>query len=109
LPVFFPTGEDAFPALIAAHRLFAASAIAFRPAALNLGLRRTGVGVETAWAAALIAAGRPRRFAGPCRACIAAFEATPLRNEQSNYLFDFHDWIVTLAVVTFLNAIPPTA
>jgi len=38
----FANGEAALPALIAAHRLRAASAMAFRPAALSLRLRRLG-------------------------------------------------------------------
>lgn len=38
----FANGEGALPAFIAAHRFLAASAIAFRPAALNLRLRRLG-------------------------------------------------------------------
>jgi len=38
----FANGEAALPALIAAHLFRAASEIAFRPAALNFRLRRTG-------------------------------------------------------------------
>jgi hypothetical protein len=66
----FANGDGALPALIAAHRFRTASAIAFRPTALILRLRRTGATAETAGANAL--GGRPRRFTGPCRAWIAA-------------------------------------
>lgn len=43
LLAFFADASGALPALIAAHRFLAASAIAFRPAAINLHSRRTGV------------------------------------------------------------------
>ena len=78
------------PALIAAHRFRAASAIAFRPAALSRRLWRTGVLVDRGWAPsdmvgrlALVVkvadvrplpGGRPRRLPLiPPRASIARF------------------------------------
>ena len=62
--------DDAFPALIAAHRFREVSAIAFLPAALILRLRATGAAGGTPAPDTLD--GRPRRFTGPCSAWIAA-------------------------------------
>lgn len=84
-------GEEALPALIAAQRRLAASAIAFRPATLSLRLRRVGALVEAggrfpSGRIALSAAarflpgpgGRPRRLTEPWRASIA-----PARRSRS--------------------------
>src|SRR5579862_6870476 len=72
-PFFFPAnGLFALPALIAAHRFRAASAIALRPAALSLCLRCTGIGWRTEDPGFdELLGGRPRRVVGPCRASIA--------------------------------------
>jgi hypothetical protein len=64
----FPNGLGALPALIAAHRFLAASAIAFLPAALILRFRALGAGAENFGADAFLPGGRPRFFAGPCSA-----------------------------------------
>src|SRR5271169_6734252 len=69
---FFAKGEGALPALMAAQRFLAASAMAFRPAALRVRFAVAGAGAETARANALLAGGRPRRFTVPCRARMAA-------------------------------------
>jgi hypothetical protein len=66
-------GDGALPALIAAHRRLAASAIAFRPAALSS--RFAGALTLLTEAPATILSsdfgGRPRRFVGPRNASIA--------------------------------------
>src|SRR5258707_11336585 len=78
----FANGEGALPALIAAHRFLAASAIAFRPAALRVRLPFAGAlgaaGCDRFDASRAAAAffrpdpgGRPRRLSGPARASIA--------------------------------------
>jgi hypothetical protein len=87
----FANGDGALPALIAAHRFRAASAIAFRPAALSRRLWRTGVLVDggcapsdrverLAWVVEVadvrpLPGGRPRRLLPvlPPRASIARF------------------------------------
>lgn len=69
----FANGLAALPALIAAHRLRAASAIAFRAAALRVRLRAVGADTSTAGADTLVTGGRPRRFVGPWRASMARF------------------------------------
>ena len=71
--VAFEKGDGALPALIAAQRRFAASAIALRPAALSLRLG------EAAFAACCAFSdvdrgdpgGRTRLFVGACKASIA--------------------------------------
>jgi hypothetical protein len=60
---FFANGEAALPALIAAQRFFAASAIAFRPAALSL--RFAGAGAAAGEANSLLRGGLPRRLTVP--------------------------------------------
>jgi hypothetical protein len=65
---FLANGLGALPALIAAHRFFAAADIAFRPAPLIFRLCATGAATGTAGAGPFLPGGRPRRFAGPCRA-----------------------------------------
>jgi hypothetical protein len=72
----FANGDAALPALIAAHRFLAASAMAFRPAALKRRLRRTGgcaiSGTVGADAGGFRPGGRPRRLPPP-RASMARF------------------------------------
>jgi hypothetical protein len=71
----FANGDFAFPALISAHLRRAASAIAFRPAALMVrltGFGAAGLGVVAATTARLAGpGGLPRRLAGPSSASIA--------------------------------------
>jgi hypothetical protein len=79
LPAFFAVfakGDGALPARMAAQRRLAASAIAFRPAALRVRLPEAAAGAEAgaeAGAAALTVdpGGRPRRLTEPCSASIA--------------------------------------
>lgn len=61
------TGDGALPALIAAQRFLAASAIAFRPAALNLRLGLAGAKTAAPAGDCLFGEG-PRRFGEPWRA-----------------------------------------
>ena len=70
----FAKGDRALPALIAAQRFLAASAMAFRPAALRVRLRFAGAIVRGP-------GGRPRRF-GPSRASMARFSLS--RSANSN-------------------------
>jgi hypothetical protein len=65
---FLANGLGALPALIAAHRFFAAFAIAFLAAALSLRFRALGADAENFGADAFLPGGRPRCFAGPCSA-----------------------------------------
>ena len=68
----FANGDGTLPALIAAHRFLAASAMAFLPAALSLRLRFAGTGVGAgATAASGFFGGLPRRFVGPWRTSMA--------------------------------------
>jgi hypothetical protein len=67
-PFALANGEGAFPALIKAHRLRAAAAIFFRPAALIVRFGAMGAGIDDAAVDDLDPGGRPRRFVGPCRA-----------------------------------------
>jgi hypothetical protein len=70
----FANGDVALPALIAAQRFFAASAIALLPAALRVRFRATSAddGTTSGALGFLIPGGRPRRFVEPCSAWIAA-------------------------------------
>ena len=72
----FAKGDRALPALIAAQRFLAASAMAFRPAALRVRLRFAGAIVRDP-------GGRPRRFpVVPPRASMARFSLS--RSTNSN-------------------------
>src|SRR5215467_16297907 len=79
-PLRLANGDGALPALIAAQRFRAASAIAFRPAALSRRLWRTGVLVDRGCAPSdmvgrlPLPGGRPRRLPlVPPRASIVRF------------------------------------
>jgi len=106
----FANGDGALPALIAAHRFRAASAIAFRPAALSRRLWRTGVLVDggcapsdmverLAWVVEVadvrpFPGGRPRRLPPiPPRASIARF------NLSRSVISNARIWSVGIEVI----------
>ncbi len=83
---FFANGEAALPAFISAHLFLAASAIAFRPAALSFRLGGAALAEAGLTQLGMLSAvdpeiaspffrpdpgGLPRRFTEPCNASIA--------------------------------------
>jgi hypothetical protein len=95
--VLFAKGERALPALISTHRLRAASAMAFRPAALNF---RFGFAVALRSDSASLLrdpGGRPRRFpVVPPRASMARFSLSRSANRNARICSDIRS-IVTQA------------
>ena len=95
----FLNRDVAFPALMSAHRLRAALAMALRPAALSFRFGFARAPGEAAAGVLCVPGGRPRRFpVVPPRASMARFSLSRSANNNARICFDIS------SIVTQTNA-----